>query len=422
MKKDLKIHDDTLPQQNAWGGDIQKGSNTFQYRGLNNRECKPRKVDGEAMGEFRNVSINLSDVEKSQYNPYILDPLSNKSYDELFESVEIWWIRRKRRSPNTVKKRIAIAKRLSQHPLFPIDWFHLSPNQILLYLDYREQVEKAGICAIHNEWDTIKTFCSAFGIDYQRWNYTPPSRLPSKQVIIPLPQMVHKIVHHRYSSDIYQNKLYQYILTFGFTLGLRPSELVILKVSDIFLDDGYIIITEPKKHNQRRQIFPEKDLLVNPRRKSFFNWIESWRPETDNDYLFVQSNGNPYTVSYIRKKLTPLVKVLYPDFHLYMMRHWCAIARLIKSYIERGSWDKTYVKNWLGHDKISTTDGYTQYAESYYRIADYDWIKAILKSPKLWREENSLKSKNDEKTCVSNGTNRSAKERTWRDSNPRPLA
>jgi len=422
MKSNLNLYDDTSLRKNVLGGDIQDQKGIFSIKRLRHDKSNPRQMDGEVMGELKNVNINFSDVKKSNYNPYILDPLENASQDELFESIRSWWVRRQRGSESTIKNRITIAKRLSQHPIFPIDWYDITPNQIILYLDYIEYTENAGIYAIHNEWDTIKTFCNAFGIDYKKWNYKPPSRSPSKQVIIPLPNMVHKIIHHKYCKDIYQNKLYQYILTCGFTLGLRPSELVILKVSDVYLNEGYILITEPKKHNQRRQIFPEKDILINPRRKSLMNWIEHWRPETNNDFLFVQPNGNPYTVAYLRKKLTPLVKEVYPDFHLYMMRHWCAIARLIKSYIERSSWDKTYVKNWLGHDKVSTTDEYTHFAESYYQITKYDWIKAILKSLKIWGEENSLKSINLPNTCVSDGTYRISKERTRRDSNPRHLA
>ena len=41
-----------------------------------------------------------------------------------------------------------------------------------------------------------------------------------------------------------------------------------------------------------------------------------------------------------------------------MMRHWCAIARLIESKIKSGSYDLFKVKNSLGHDEQETTDRY----------------------------------------------------------------
>jgi len=407
--------DDSEPDSKTWesGGICQDQKNDFRNRSYTLEERKPRK-GGEVMGELRNVIQNLSDVEKANFNPFILDPEKYNSLNELLDALEHWWIYFQRGSESTFKKRKAIIKRFSKHPIYPIDPLNIKQNQAMLYLYHREHIEKAGVCAIHNEWDTIAMLCNAFGIDYLKWNYKPPSRPPSKQVIIPLPSMVHKIIHHKYVKDKYLNTLIQYILTIGFTLGLRPSELVILKLSDIHLDEGYIIVTEPKKHNQRRQVFVEYDILNNPRRKSFKNYIEHWRPTTDNDYLFVQANGRPFTVAYLRKVITPLVKQVYPEFHLYMMRHWCAIARLIRSYIKTGNWDKTDVQDWLGHDKVSTTGNYTKFAKKYYLMTKYDWIEAILKSPKSWREENSQKSIKHQKTLLSSGTNRSSKVRTWR--------
>ena len=103
------------------------------------------------------------------------------------------------------------------------------------------------------------------------------------------------------------------------------------------------------------------------------------------------------------------------------MRHWCAIARLIKSKVETKNWDIWDVKEWLGHDKVTTTEDYVRYAKQYYRNASYDWIKAILKFHKNtynMGQENGLISKTPEKTLVSNGNNRSEKVCSRRDLNP----
>jgi len=212
----------------------------------------------------------------------------------------------------------------------------------------------------------------------------------------------------------------------GFVIGWRPSEIVIQKVGDVNIDDGYMVITETKKHNQLRQIFPEKDLMINPRRKCLKNWIDKWRPKVENqyskDFLYLQPNGKPYTVDYLRKKLSPLVKDVWRPFSLYTMRHWCATARLIKSKIETKKWDIWEVKDWMGHDKIDTTEDYVKYAKKYHRNASFDWIKSVLKFHDNLEEENGLKSINGQKTYVSSGNNRSDEVRTWRDSNPRSLA
>jgi len=170
--------------------------------------------------------------------------------------------------------------------------------------------------------------CKSICINTETWGYTPPSKPPAKVKIIPLPNTTHSIIHHRYSKDKYTNALFQYILMHGFVIGWRPSEIVIQKVGDVNIDDGYMVITETKKHNQLRQIFPEKDLMINPRRKCLKNWIDKWMPKVENqyskDFLYLQPNGKPYTVDYLRKKLSPLVKDVWRPFSLYTMRHWCA--------------------------------------------------------------------------------------------------
>jgi len=63
------------------------------------------------------------------------------------------------------------------------------------------------------------------------------------------------------------------------------------------------------------------------------------------------------------------------------MRHWCAVARLIKTKYETGNYDCFSVKNWLGHERMATTEGYIKHAEKYYRDFPVDWIACALKSP-----------------------------------------
>ena len=61
------------------------------------------------------------------------------------------------------------------------------------------------------------------------------------------------------------------------------------------------------------------------------------------------------------------------------MRHWCAIAGLIRSKHETGNYDCFTVKNWLGHERMATTEGYIKHAEKYYRSLPVDWISCALK-------------------------------------------
>ncbi len=413
-------------------------TNFYELVGGNNQEWKklleniskhPVKqinpqLDGEDMGDQDYVNKE-SNVEQFK-NPYILKPDEYKNQEELFNAIKYWWIHKKRKSENTVKKRIAIAKRMNKHPVFPIDLKQLNPNQIIAYLEHREYTENAGKCAIRNEWNTINMLANAYGKTTETWGYIPPSRPPAKVKIIPLPKTTHTIIHHKYSKNKYTNALYQYILMHGFLIGWRPSELVIQKVSDINIEEGYMIITETKKHNQLRQIFPEQNLMTKKQCKSLKNWIDNWRPKVENqhsgDYLYLQTNGRPYTVNYLRKKLSPLVKEIWQPYTLYTMRHWCATARLIQSKVNSKRWDIWEVKDWHGHDKIGTTEDYVKFAKKYYRNAPFDWIKSILKYHKKSVEENGQNPINPKNRGVINTLNRSKIKRTRRDSNPRPLA
>jgi integrase len=142
--------------------------------------------------------------------------------------------------------------------------------------------------------------------------------------------------------------------------------------------------------------------------KSMKNRIDKWRPKVVNqysgEYLFLQQNGKQFTTNYLRKVLTPLVKQVWSSYSLYTMRHWCAIARLIQGFIERNTWDKTDVQDWLDHEKVSTTDNYTKFAKKYYNNAPFDWIKAIFKYHRKKVEENGKKSTNRQKRALLNKT------------------
>lgn len=61
------------------------------------------------------------------------------------------------------------------------------------------------------------------------------------------------------------------------------------------------------------------------------------------------------------------------------MRYWCAVARLIKTKIETGNFDCYPVENWLGHERMTATEGYIKYAGQYYREFPVNWIARALK-------------------------------------------
>ena len=325
-------------------------------------------------------------IERSK-NPYLLHPVEYETQEQLFDAMKHWWIFKYRKKETTITDRLRYAKKMSKHPIYPINWLEFNPIQIINYLEHREYVDYNNIRGKHqiiNEWKTVKTFARAFGIDPNLWGYTPPSPPKAKVKQIPLPPTVHKLLHSKYSNNKYENALVTHILTHSFHLGWRPSELIVQNVNDVYLNEGYLIITETKKNNQPRQIWPDKKVITGRQKKSLKNYIECWRPQVVNqhskDYLYLQKNGNPFkTTQHLRKYLKNYIKGSYPEFHPYIWRHWCAIARLIRSKIETKHWDIWDVKEWMGHEKIDTTEDYVKFAKQYYRHSPYDWISAVLK-------------------------------------------
>ena len=342
-------------------------------------------------------------------NPIRINPRQYESTPELLNAVSDHAKRWQRLEKSTIDHRLRYARRMTKHLVFPIDFFNLEYNQFIAYMQYREDYEKASHYALKHDLQTFQMFLNAFGIDPKKWYYRLPPKPRHKERKLPLPDIVHKIITHKYSDNAYENALFQYLHAHNFWIGWRvPSEPCLMTVDDIDFDTESIIITEQKKHYSTRQIFPETAIMKGKTRKSFKNWLK-WRNKVETsrseNYLYLQPSGKPFTVRHLGHRLSETGKKVYPTFKPYDARHWCAIARLIKTKVETGHYDCYTVKNWLGHEKIATTEGYIQHAENYYKKAPFDWISHTLKFNKNnnVEEESVEKSKQRQKSYVSTG-------------------
>jgi len=271
-----------------------------------------------------------------------------------------------------------------ENHVVPVDFRNPSYENFIRHMDYREQVEGATPGALKHEWDTMRMFLRAYGIP--KWDYKLPAMPKSHKRMLPYPKTVNRFFNYEYSKDSYENALYLYLFFHSFLIGWRvPSEIVSMTVDNVILDDdkGYIIITETKKRKSQRTLIPEKAIINSRVHKSLKNWIDYWRPKVENQYsgnaLYLWPNGKPVTTEALRQRLSKHGKKIWQYFQPYDMRHWCAVARLIKTKVETGNFDTYTVKNWLGHERIATTENYTRYAEQYYYQLPVDWIAAVLK-------------------------------------------
>ena len=378
------------------------------------KEWLKEKKIGEKLGTFThvgdimrnrrhvdNIYYNVDELNKPRIDnsklliPLHVDRSKYDTHEELYHAISEWWTNIKGKEPSTIKLRIRHARSMANHSVYPVDWFKFEPEQIMNQLIYRQITEYKeiqrktgkptyGLTQLRNLWKTVKTFSQAYGIDISFWGWSPPSPPEAQVKIVPRPITVNKLIHHRYSNNRYENALIRTILTVGFHSGLRPEELISIRVNNVKLKEGYILIHEQKKNYRERQIWIDNPVLNSRQQNSLKNFIKIWRPrvitEESNDILFIQKNGKPFpSEDAFRVYLAPFVKPVWNDFKPKIMRDWSAIARLIRTKIETKKWDTRIVKNALGHKYESTTEAYIKYAENYYRKDPYDWLRAVLK-------------------------------------------
>lgn len=266
----------------------------------------------------------------------------------------------------------------------------LNPNytEFIHFMDHMEHIEKTTPAMLKYIWQIMQKFLTSFGIPYgpgTQWNYTPPSIPPSRPRQIPTPTKLHKMIHYRYSKDPAKNSFLQYTILHSSIIGWRnPSELCLLTIDDIDIENHSIIITEKKKHHKKRLLILDYPQIISDRHvKSIQNWIDIWRPrittQHSQNYLYISpTNGKPLRQMQYTKYINYNVNPVFPDFHLYDTRHFCATGMLIKEKLNTGYWNKYKIKRHLGHERDHTTDIYIQYAEQYMKIAPYDWFNYLL--------------------------------------------
>ena len=372
------------------GGKDEEWRQFLENIGWNHVEKSIPQNGGEDMEEL--AEHELKHIKRIDF------PITLKPGISSFKDVALHALLRQRLSKSTIEKHLRYARYMEIHRI-PVDFRNPSFKNFIRHMDYREQTG-AGYAALRHEWDAIKMFLRAYGI--QEWAYKPPSKKTPKPRNLPLPDVVYKMMHHVYSNNSYENALYQYLFTLGFTIGFRvPSEICEMTIDDLFIDDndtGFIIITETKKSGKTRRITPRKQILSSKTHKSFKNWINYWRPKVENQYsgnaLFLWKNGKPVTARKLGQRLSNLGKQIWEHFQPYDMRRWCAIARLIETKVENGKFDEFEVCDWLGHDDVKTTMTYIKDAKQYYERAPYNWLKRVLKFHTKKEEENTLNQDN----------------------------
>ena len=357
--------------------------NTYNPQTTEQQHTVEELRDMQKLNQQTNSWLNETTDKNSYLDPQTLNPQT-----ATLEDIRIHAREEQDLSPTTIEKRLRYLHYIETHP-YPIDLRNPTETECIRHLRYRLYHEKppATNHALRHEKLALNMLRQAYGLP--PITYKLPRHIPNKKMIIPLPDTVRELWHHKYSKNKYTNKLYQYIFRTSFLLGIRmPSELTNLTTDDIYYNrngTAVITITEAKKRNSQRTLILPTWIATDKRHKTLQNWTDSWRPQKENRYsdnhLFIQPNGKPFTPAHLAKNLRHYGKQVWGPYHPYCSRHWSAVARLIEEYHTHHHWNVYTVQNWHGHSSIKSTEQYIKHAEQYYQIQPFSWIQHVLKRP-----------------------------------------
>lgn len=202
-----------------------------------------------------------------------------------------------------------------------------------------------GYSWLHEQRDSLSAF---FSYLHRNYNYKNPMKeitfdlkkyKPKRSVKCLSKHEVLKFFHYliSYSTNLNRDVL---LFTLFITTGCRISELINLKVQDIYWDDNTIFL--PKTKHSQSRILPLRDGLAQSI-KSFClqNMLK------DNDNLFQLSGPQIRSLFYDYLKMANLPKV-----NIHSLRHSFA------TFMSESGADITVVQQLLGHSDLFTTKGY----------------------------------------------------------------
>jgi integrase/recombinase XerD len=136
-----------------------------------------------------------------------------------------------------------------------------------------------------------------------------------------------------------------------YSSGLRVSELISLRLSDVNFEAGYLKVVG--KGSKERVVPAHAEALESVR-----NYLEGLRPALlkgrSSEYLFLTNRGRPMTRQRFWQTLKEYGKAAGVDISPHMLRHSFATHML------EGGADLRSVQKMLGHSDISTTQVYTK--------------------------------------------------------------
>ncbi len=247
-----------------------------------------------------------------------------------------------KRYSNTTVKTYVLAFEAFINYYQNIELIKLDENDIRLYLQYLIQQGKSN-SSVNQAINAIKFYYEVvLGMPNRFYSIERPrkeQRLPqvlSKEEILAMIASTNNIKHRCVVSMLY-------------SAGLRRSELLSLKLTDIDSKRMLVFIRNAKNKKDRYSLLSEKVL------KDLRSYYKQWKPI---EYLFEGQKGGKYSTTSVENIIAKaaqkagILKRVTP----HMLRHSFATHLL-----ENGT-DLRYIQTLLGHSSSKTTEIYTQVA------------------------------------------------------------
>ena len=177
-----------------------------------------------------------------------------------------------------------------------------------------------------------------------RLNIKEPKRLPKSLSLFDMEKLLSFLYSKKHAKKILTRNLAIFELMFA--TGIRVSELCNIKLADINLETQTLSI-KGKGNKERLSVVNNPSVI-----SALKNYL-SVRPLTDSPFFFINRIGKQISAQSVRFFIEKLgKKVLDKLVTPHMIRHTFATLLL-----EEGV-DITYIKSFLGHSSISTTQIY----------------------------------------------------------------
>lgn len=242
-------------------------------------------------------------------------------------------------SVNTIKtyttEFIQLLKLLKTYPVYD-----LSTEKLRGYFLYCIDTLKLSENLIHSRMNAVKFY---FEQVLYRERFFMDIPRPKKPSILPKAISTHDI---KKMLKTIENKKHLLLLKMCYGMGLRVSELVHLKVTDIDSKRMQVLICAGKGKKDRYAVLPESVL------EELRAYYKEYRPKT---YLFEGQSGAQYSVRSVQQVFKNAMKKanINKKVGVHSLRHSYATH-----LIEQGT-DIRFVQDLLGHKDIKTTMIYT---------------------------------------------------------------